>query len=120
MSTKTTTDPAAAAIAATAATAVAVSAAYVTPKTGITNVYSRTTTDQISNLKELLTITNDSLEFQRRNLSFIDWEKMPKGQRTKKDYERKILDASKLVAKHKAALTILKERKAKEDSETKF
>jgi hypothetical protein len=49
------TDPAAAA-ASVAITATA--AATVTPKTGITNVYSRTTADQISILRELLHVTN--------------------------------------------------------------
>jgi hypothetical protein len=62
------------------------------------------TASQISNLlQEILKVTNEGLKFQCRNRTFINWDKVHKGKHTKED----LLDVNKLVAKHKAALTIL-------------
>jgi hypothetical protein len=95
-------------------------ATMITPKTDTTNVYSRTIDSRISNASNLFRVTMDRLDDLRTTLTYVDWDKMKEGHRTKKDYERKIAQARKSADKYKQEMIALKEKKIKLDAEHKF
>jgi hypothetical protein len=73
----------------------------ITPKAGISNAYSRTMDDKISNMQSILDVALECLDDLRLSFSLVKWDEMTEGSRSKKDHQRKMANAKSFAEKYK-------------------